>query len=377
MLPTDPDQSQRQVQTVCLLLLTGIALGAALYLLQTVLVPFLLALLLCYCLDPVIDAQVRHLRLPRGLAVVAAGGLGLVLLLGFGFLAAASVAKITQNLEPYQDRFHELTEQLIRSVPLERLGLRRDAETGRFFTVPETANRQLLNLVLVGVKDLISNGALVVIFMLFILVGHHAGERRGVSPPVRPPGLLTEIAVRVRRYTLQVVLFSAVTGLLVGLVLAGLGVEFAFVFGFLAFLLNFIPTIGSIIATLLPLPVILLSPDLSVIAKVLALALPAALQFVIGNVIQPRVMGGALELHPVAVLMALIFFGMIWGLAGAFLAMPLTAVIRIILERIPTTRPVAALMAGNLEMFSGPPDKAPPLADSSVTAPGRPPTGRC
>jgi AI-2 transport protein TqsA len=136
-------------------------------------------------------------------------------------------------------------------------------------------------------------------------------------------------------------------------VLALCGVQFAGLFGFLAFFLNFIPNVGGIIATLLPLPIILLSPDMSYVAKVTALAGPGIIQFVTGNIIQPRVQGSALDLHPVIVLMALIFFGMIWGIVGAFLAVPITATIRIVLEKIPDTRPVAELLAGRLDFGGG------------------------
>jgi AI-2 transport protein TqsA len=80
-------------------------------------------------------------------------------------------------------------------------------------------------------------------------------------------------------------------------------------------------------------------------------SLPAAIQFVIGNLIQPRAQGASLELHPVVVLMALVFFGMIWGMVGAFLATPITAVIKIVLERIPVTQPLAAAMAGDLDVL--------------------------
>ena len=145
---------------------------------------------------------------------------------------------------------------------------------------------------------------------------------------------------------------SAATGFLVGLVLWLLGVEFAWVFGFLAFLFNFIPNIGSVIATLLPLPVALLDPQMSVTIKVMVVAVPAGIQFIIGNLIQPKVMGQSLDLHPVAVLISLIFFGMIWGVIGMFLATPITAVMKILLERMELTAPVAALLAGRLEEVS-------------------------
>jgi AI-2 transport protein TqsA len=78
---------------------------------------------------------------------------------------------------------------------------------------------------------------------------------------------------------------------------------------------------------------------------------PAAIQAVLGAFVQPRVQGEAMELHPVVVLMALIFFGMIWGVVGAILAVPTTAVIKMLLEHYSTTRPLAGLLAGKLSPF--------------------------
>ena len=141
---------------------------------------------------------------------------------------------------------------------------------------------------------------------------------------------------------------SAMTGILVGTALGLLGIEMALAFGFMAFLLNFIPNIGSIIATLLPLPIVLLTPGISTTTIVLAIALPAAIQGVIGNVVQPRLMSKSLDLHPVAVLLALIVWGKLWGIVGMFLATPLTAVIKILLEKSELTAGAAVLLAGRL-----------------------------
>src|SRR5205814_3638128 len=155
----------------------------------------------------------------------------------------------------------------------------------------------------VETKAVLSTAALVAIFMIFLLIGSK-------GPRARPVPLLVEIESRVQRYITQMIMFSTALGVLVMGVLALCGVKFAGVFGFLAFFLNFIPNIGGIIATLLPLPIIVLSPDLSLPPQVLALAIPGGIQFVAGNIIQPRFQGSALDLHPVIVLMALIFFGM-------------------------------------------------------------------
>ena len=137
--------------------------------------------------------------------------------------------------------------------------------------------------------------------------------------------------------------------MLVGTVLAILGIDLALVFGLLAFLLNFIPSVGSLIATLLPLPVVVVSPDISATTAVLAIAVPGTIQFAIGNVIEPKVMGDALDLHPVVILLALIFWGVLWGIVGMLLATPMTAVMKILFEKIELTAPIADLLAGRLD----------------------------
>lgn len=336
----------QRVQTFCLLTLTLIALGAALYLLRPVLVPFVLAVLLTYCLAPLIDVQQRHLRMPRAVAIVLAMILALVAVALCGSIVATSLSSASHNLEDYEAQFQQLTARLARSLPLDRVGIATDAEQiSRYFAVQEGTGWQFISAVLSEATNLVSNGVLVLIFMLFILFGRKAG-------PPRSAGVLAEIETHVKSYIVNTVFLSAVTGLLVGLTLAVLGVEFAWVFGLLTFLLNFVPSVGAIVASLLPLPVILLSPDMSITVKVLAVAIPAAIQFVIGSFVQPKVQGYALDLHPVVLLLALIFFGMIWGLIGAFLATPITAVVRIVLGRIPITRPLADLLAGHLDVFS-------------------------
>jgi len=150
---------------------------------------------------------------------------------------------------------------------------------------------------------------------------------------------------------LTMLLTSGVTGVFVGLVLTILGVRFGWMFGFLAFMLNFIPNIGSIIATILPLPIALIDPQLSIISKILVLMIPGSIQFVIGNILQPKLMGETLNLHPVVVILSLIFFGTIWGIIGMFLAVPITAIAVISMQRFDYTRAIADLAAGKTDML--------------------------
>ncbi len=126
-------------------------------------------------------------------------------------------------------------------------------------------------------------------------------------------------------------------------------------FGLLTFLLNFIPNVGSFISILLPVPIVFLSPNFTTLQATSAICIPAIIQFAIGNFIQPKLMGNHMKLHPVVILMALIFWGTLWGVVGAFLAVPITSIIRIACDRHPFTKPIADLMAGHLNALRNEP----------------------
>jgi AI-2 transport protein TqsA len=208
-------------------------------------------------------------------------------------------------------------------------------------TLPQETTISFITLVLGETTNILSHGATVLILLAFLLFGRR-------QPATDRSGIISRIEERVQRYILITVGISTLTGVLVGSTLSILGVQFAALFGFLAFLLNFIPNLGGIITTLLPLPIIWLSPDLSIAVKVLALAIPGGIQVLVGSFIQPKALGSSLDLHPVVLLLSLLFFAMIWGVPGAFLATPLTAVIKIVFEKIPATSALAAVLGGDL-----------------------------
>lgn len=338
MDPTDAIQHERRIQTVCLLLLTAVGVGIALYFLRPVLIPFVLALFLVLCFAPAIDLQVQYLHVPRSLALLATVGFGCVLLFLFWLLVWTSVSQLSASAPMYEAQFTQLVTDIAVRLPLERLGVQAE-ELPSVVQIPDDLARGMLSRLISAIMSVLSNGVLVVIFMVFLLAGH--------SRTTPPPGSFREqMDRRVKRYILTKVLVSAATGVLVGFILWMFGVELAMVFGVLAFFLNFIPSIGSIMATLLPLPVVVLSPEMSPLAKIMAILIPGGVQFVIGNFLEPKIMGESLDLHPAVVLLGLIFFGMIWGFVGMFLATPIVAVLKIILERTDVTAPVGHLLAG-------------------------------
>jgi AI-2 transport protein TqsA len=355
---------EQRIQTICLLILTALGIAGALYAFSSVLIPFVLAIFLTLCLIPAIDVQMKWLHIPRGAAILTTVLIGCTTLALAALVVTIAANQIINSKEDYVKQFNQLLVKTKGILPPEwytpgsshssdpndpnvpSAPSRKPEDTsGPLIRVPSNTIRKVLTDTASSIMGLISNGLLVLIFMIFMVAG-----KTTYKTPVG--SLWWEVETRIKRYVFTMMLTSGVTGLFVGLVLTILKVKFGWMFGFLAFLLNFIPNIGSIIATLLPLPVALIDPQLGIISKILVLVIPGGIQLVIGNIVQPKMMGESLDLHPVVVLLSLIFFGTIWGIIGMFLAVPITAVIKIYLQRFGYTRALADLISGKTDMLT-------------------------
>ena len=331
--------TEERIRTVCLLLIATVVVGAALHWLSPVMIPFVLSVFFALALSPLVDFQVDRLRMPRGLAVLGAFLIAIVILSLLGYLITSSAVKLAANSGEYQAKFTMMVQRISDALPLETLGIDLDS----VMNIPIGAIGTMLVTTTNTLVGIVSNGTLVAIFVVFMLIGG------GAAAGSKPTGTWAEVEGQIKRYIVFKALLSAATGIAVGGILSLLGVDLAMVFGLFAFLLNFIPSIGSIIATLLPVPVVLMSPGLSMPAAIMAIAIPGAIQFSVGNVIEPKIMGDELDLHPVTILLTLIIWGMLWGIAGMLLATPITAVMKILFSKSELTAPIADIMAGRLD----------------------------
>jgi AI-2 transport protein TqsA len=259
-----------------------------------------------------------------------------------GFLITVSANRLAANAGTYQAQVRTLIDGFLERFPLEQYGVDPDEVVRLPLQAISTVAVNIAN----AIVTLVSQGSVVLVFLGFLLVG---GAAR--NEPLG--GVWGEVESRIKRYIVFKFFLSAITGVLVGSILSVLGVELAMAFGLMAFLLNFIPSIGSIVATLLPLPVVLVMPEAGWGTVVLAIALPGAVQMTIGNVIEPNVMGGELDLHPITILLALMIWGALWGIVGMLLATPITAVMKMMFDRGELTRPIANLFAGRLDDLRG------------------------
>lgn len=166
--------------------------------------------------------------------------------------------------------------------------------------------------------------------------------------------LLDRIQASIREYLWIKTLMCLLVGVLTFAGLKAIGVEYAFFWAFVAFLSNYIPTVGSLVGIALPAVFALLqfqTPTQSVVVLV-GLFL---IHFVVGNVLEPKLMGGKLNVSAFVVILSLVVWGKLWGITGMFLCVPITVVTMIVLAHFPKTRPVAVLLSenGNLQIGSG------------------------
>ena len=183
---------------------------------------------------------------------------------------------------------------------------------------------------------------LYLVFMLAESVALPGKLKRAFGDQVTRAARLRDVVHDVQRYLALKTLISLATGTLVGLSAAVLGVDFALFWGFLAFALNYIPSIGSFLAAI---PAVMVAALQLGVGPALTLALLyAVINLFLGSILDPIIVGRHLRLSTLAVLIALIFWGWAWGLIGMFLAVPLTAAAKIVMENSPALRPIAVLL---------------------------------
>jgi AI-2 transport protein TqsA len=198
---------------------------------------------------------------------------------------------------------------------------------------------------------------LVFVFLIFMLAGRGRLKikvERSLTP--RRAEMINQIIERIdhdiQRYLGIKTGISLLSGLTTTIVLIIFGVEFAVLFGILTAILNFIPSIGSIVSMAL-ITIIATFQFGSIFPALWILLILAGLDLVIPNLLEPKLMGQGLGLSPLAVLFSLIFWGWLWGIPGMILAVPLLAVIKIICIHIPALDPVARFMSKSGETLPG------------------------
>lgn len=192
-------------------------------------------------------------------------------------------------------------------------------------------------------------GMILVYVLLLFLESHTFDKKLAALFPAeerfkRIKSTLTDINRDIRTYIVIKTLMSILTGSLSYAVLYIVGVDFAAFWAVLIFLLNFIPTFGAIVGVVFPILITMVQFDGITHLLVVMICL-SAIQFVVGNVLEPKYMGQSLNLSPIVIIIALTLWGSIWGVTGMFLCVPITVILNIVLSKFPATRPIAIMLS--------------------------------
>ena len=304
-------------------------------------VPFLLAVFLAVILSPPY-AYMKENGVPgwAALVVMISG------LFGLGFVAITVLqVSLDEFISKLPDYRTGLERQFADLWPwLESMGVE---EPERLFT--DTVNPQeamgYVGAVARALSGILGQTFIILIVVAFMLVEGAGLHRKLHAIPGLPDGALDQLEQNLqdmRRYVSMKALMSLLTGLMVILWLQFIGVDNALFMGLLAFFLNFVPTLGSIIASVpgILLAFIALGPTTAIVTAVGYVVINVG----ISNVLEPRFMGYGLGISPLVVILSMIFWGWLLGPIGMLLSVPLTMGLKAILQSSDATRPIAILM---------------------------------
>jgi predicted PurR-regulated permease PerM len=332
-----------------LLAASSIILVALVYLLQTfamVLQQLLIALFIVYLIMPPYYWLVRRGASPLLSRILILAGIVLAFAV-LGVVVGGSLADLEAKLPRYREALNRVMHETAAKIP----GLGDKAREWWDTDTPHTLDQfiQFAQVGLQALSNFLSQFFVVVIYLLFILA-ERAGVRQRVVQAFRPEQvrhiqeLVERINASITQYVVVKTLMSLLAGLVAWVVLVAFGVDYAGLWGLITFLFNFIPYLGSIVATVLPLVLSLVQFEdpLRSLALLALLVLP---QSAIAYLIEPRLAGKALDLSPFVIILSLAFWGSLWGIVGMILAVPLVVTGKTILDQVLVTRPLGRMLS--------------------------------
>lgn len=338
MIPRTYDPALRGLvgTAAAAIIVAGLKLGSSVF------VPVTIALFLAMASLPLLQWLLRH-RVPRALAVTVTTFADLGVIAFFGWLLLVALQSVTEELPRYQERLTGMIDGTIawleaRGFPASDWVSPASFEPGALVDLASST--------FVGLASFVTAVVLVALLIAFMLSESvELGDKVAIAFHTDRETLrhrYSRITRDVRRYLVLKTLVSLVTGLSVGLWVAALGLAFPVFWGFLAFVLHFIPNLGSVLAAL---PAIAFALIQLGVPRALAVAAGYALvNLWWGNIVEPNLMGRRLRLSPLVVFVSLLFWGWVWGPAGMVLSVPMTMAFKIAFENSPNLRWLAVLL---------------------------------
>ncbi len=337
-----------------LLFLAGMALIALLYLTRDLLAPFALAIFVWL----IIDAFARWMdnlspKFPYWLALTIAVLTVVGLMVGFIFVIVDTVGDVVKESDKYETRLTEIFSWVADKTGQQNMSF---ATLNENFKITEKI-RGGLGTFAATVQGVLSEFFLIALYVVFLFAAQSSFPKKmdHLFPDLKRRSQASKVGTRIRlsieKYLSVQTIISLMQTIVSYIGMTALGLDNALFWALVIFVLNYIPIVGGLAAVALPVLFAMVQFDSAGRVATLAAVLFGA-QFVIGNTIQPKMMGDSMNLSALVVILALSVWGALWGGVGAFLSAPLTVIIMIVLAQFPTTHWIAVLLSadGNPDM---------------------------
>jgi predicted PurR-regulated permease PerM len=317
------------------IIIAGIIEGAL------IVTPLLMALFISIiCAQPIVWLQNR--KVPQVLAIAIVFVLIMGIFFGFGKLISSSLSSFSDNVALYEQNLNEMGNKVLHFFENKHI----DVSTEKMAELFAPSKVMGLTAEILGSLGSLMGDALtiffLVIFLLFEIDSISVKLKAILSNSTLTLSYFNTIGASIRHYLSIKTFTSLLTGVLIWIALAIVGVDYAIIWGLIAFLLNYIPNIGSIIAAI---PAVLFSiVQMGFGGAIWTTAIFVTVNMIIGNAVEPKMMGKGMGLSTFIVFVSLIFWGFVLGTVGMFLSVPLTMAIKIMLEQKESTRWVAIML---------------------------------
>ena len=305
------------------------------------LMPFLLAIFIAVLCAPLM-MWLKSKKVPPTIAVLLVVSMLSLLAVTFGTVIGSSLSSFYQDLPTYEEKFQQQEQAAV--VWLQGMGVEVSDSLMVDYVDPGAAMKMVAK-VFSGLGGVLTDTFLILFSVIFILLeasGFPDKVRRALGNQTLALDHFQSFSDSVQRYLLIKTLVSMATGLCAGIALTLLGVDYAILWALIAFMLNFIPNIGSIIAAVPPMLIamIQLGPMTSLVIAFIYMIINT----VFGSIIEPRYLGRSLGLSTLVVFVSLVFWGWVFGPVGMLLSIPLTMMVKIGLENSQKNRWLAVLL---------------------------------
>jgi len=319
--------------------------------LHAILLPFFIAIIIAFIFEPFFEF-LKKKRVPPFLSIVIVVLTIIIIANVVSIFVFTSIGPFTTGIPKYQDKFNNLIQYAsdnLKNFGFDVVALKESMNLKNI--VQDSSVQGFITSIFTSIAGIFGDFILILIYVIFILSELGSLKRRVLRAFSEDRAraiakTMNDIFLDVRRYIVGKTVINLVHAIIIGIILWAFDVDFYIVWAFLSFLMHYIPTIGSMIATILPFMTALVQFD-SFATAIVILIILIVLANVVGNIIEPQVLGDKLDLSPILLLLSLVIWGYVWGIMGMILSIPIMSIIKIVLMNFESTRPIAILMSYN------------------------------